>query len=169
VGQLSITSAFLVPTEICPYCFCFEIFLLVCKSAVCPPSYCICCLIQFPPASRCRLPAGPGIQGTGKHKKKHSANILYFPLLCVHIVFQFNLHYTTTQANYATGKNKKRWSCSCFTMLVAHITIPFYLRTLYSKTGLFMLHNTYDRTVGYSSRLFHSLHFTFFTVSTLLP
>ncbi len=90
VGQLSITSAFLVPTKICPSCFCFEIFLLVCKSAVFPPGYFICFLIQFPPASRCRLLAGPGIQGTGKHKK--STQPIYFPLLCAHIVFQFNLH-----------------------------------------------------------------------------
>jgi hypothetical protein len=104
VGQLLITSAFLVPTELCPSCFCFEIFL--CQSAVFPPGFCICCLIQFPPASRCRLLAGPGIQGTGKHKKSNQP--IYFTLLCAHIVFQFNLHYTTTRANYATGKKQKK-------------------------------------------------------------
>ena len=91
VGQLSITSAFLVPTEICPYCFCFEIFLLVCKSAVFPPGYCICCLIQFAPASRCRLLAGPGIQGTGKHKKALGQ---YTSLCFVHTQY-FNLICTT--------------------------------------------------------------------------
>ncbi len=101
INHIGVFSAY----WICPSCFCFTIFLLVCKSAtfsLVTASVVLSSFHQHPGAGFLRDQASRVPANT-----KKCTQLIYFPLLCSHIVFQFNLHCTTTRANYATTKHKK--------------------------------------------------------------